>query len=905
MILPKLLTLAAGAATALSAAPASIYSEEGNGVFSKIVSNGERALLSNARPTSKSAMKWLTFPDAKNKHMAAVRADKQVLSESERFVRSEDFFKQHSSALGLHDDCTMRLERRWHNPVQQERFSQLVHGVRVWGGDFQVATGAHGVIHAHGLPLTPASSRFLGRYDVAAQKAAQIDEKALEVAIEKYITENLPSYHMEQNARAVSPPELVWHMSGMSQSKQGDVSLVYYVNGMIAHPFLSFDAFVDVNTGEVIDFIHKDGEIATSPFSSPIDDADIFVYDQYLKDYNDDVIYDDDTNPDPDRFSNITRVFDSTQPSLYPYPTTDWEMNLLIDNCLYVKYMYYSLSNGEYVTWNKTDTDLNIEYNLTIANAYFDGYWGIHFGSGYITDDVVSHEWSHGYTQTGNGLIYRTQSGAMNEAFSDIFGEAIDILNMDTTDPDRLRTVYPTTCHQTLNNEFGVPPGQDPGTRWSMGENVTTTAENGDGSLRDMYMPECWNQPGDTYSDQYCCTTYYDGGGVHKNSGILNRLFAVIVDGGAYNDPSSTTGETLDVYGLGFTKALNLFWRAHEELTPTSQFMDMAIALSASCQLSIDTPLFNPNLFSSNITEATEVITAEDCANVDVAIAGSGMDSTNDFCPNIECETDGFNCAWRMCPTANSQLFYEDMNYLMGQAGGRLESPCADTAPSKFARVFSQDEFSMNDFTVSCVQFGYYMMSVADVTVELYIDRTGGEPDEASLELVASNTEQTFNAYNNMQVQTTNFDDVAINFNSPTDTLVVMMTIPVMTQGAIAGGGQMNLGVAGTSRETYVGGACLTDLTKYSEWAVQNGATAIDEVIPQWYVRVSGTSAATPSSDSSGDDDDDMTGGQIAAVVITVVVVLGLVAVIAYLLVTRVSKSSYDGFNENLIHDKT
>jgi hypothetical protein len=70
----------------------------------------------------------------------------------------------------------------------------------------------------------------------------------------------------------------------------------------------------------------------------------------------------------------------------------------------------------------------------------------------------------------------------MNEAFSDIFGEAVDILNMDTTDPDRLRTEYPTTCHETLNNEFGVPPGQDPGTRWSMGENVTTTAENGDGS---------------------------------------------------------------------------------------------------------------------------------------------------------------------------------------------------------------------------------------------------------------------------------------------------------------------------------------------------------------------------------------------------------------------------------------
>lgn len=417
-----------------------------------------------------------------------------------------------------------------------------------------------------------------------------------------------------------------------------------------------------------------------------------------------------------------------------------------------------------------------------------------------------------------------------------------------------------------------------------------------------MYMPECWNEPGDTYSDQFCCTTYYDGGGVHKNSGILNRLFAVVVDGGSYNDPASP-GATLDVYGLGFTKALNLFWRAHEDLTPTSQFMDMAIALSASCQLSIGTTLFEPNLFSSVITPAAVTLTAEDCANVDVAIAGSGMDSTHDFCPNIECDVEGYDCSWKMCPLSNSQLFYEDMHYSMGQAGGRLQSPCAAAdvpSATKFARVFDQSEFAMNDFTVSCVQIGYYMMSVADVTVELFVDRTGGEPDTASLELVASNSLRTINAYNRMQVQTTNFDNVAINFNSATDTLVVVMTIPVMTQGAIAGGGQLNLGVAGTSKETYVGGDCLADFTRYSEWAVSSGATEIDEVIPQWYVRVSGTSAASPSA-AGGSDDDDMTGGEIAAVAVTVVVVLALVAVIAYLLVTRASKSEDASLNEGLM----
>ena len=413
-----------------------------------------------------------------------------------------------------------------------------------------------------------------------------------------------------------------------------------------------------------------------------------------------------------------------------------------------------------------------------------------------------------------------------------------------------------------------------------------------------MYKPECWNEPGSTYSDQFTCTTYYDGGGVHKNSGILNRLFAVIVDGGVYDDPTSTTGETLTIEGLGFTKSLNLFWRAHEDLTPSSQFMDMAIALSGACQNNIGSDLYEPNLFSSDITVSNETLTSDDCVNVDAAITGSGMDSDHDFCPNIVCDAqDSFACHWKMCPEANSQIYYEDMNYMMGQAGGRLESPCEkNSIDTKFARVFSQSEFSLNDFSLSCIQFGYYMMSVTDVEIGVYIDRTGGEPDVASMDLVTSKTVTTINAYNRMQVQTTDFDDVLINFNSDTETLVVTMTIPYLTEGAIAGGGQMNLGVAGTTKETYVGGDCLQDYMRYSDWAIGEGSDAIDEIIPQWYVRVSGTSASTPSS-SDEDDDDDYSSGEIAAIATTAAVVVGLVAIIAYLLVTR-KPSNDEGIKE-------
>ena len=45
------------------------------------------------------------------------------------------------------------------------------------------------------------------------------------------------------------------------------------------------------------------------------------------------------------------------------------------------------------------------------------------------SDDTVSHEWGHAYTEYTSGLIYQWQSGAMNEAYSDIWGETADMLN--------------------------------------------------------------------------------------------------------------------------------------------------------------------------------------------------------------------------------------------------------------------------------------------------------------------------------------------------------------------------------------------------------------------------------------------------------------------------------------------
>ena len=48
--------------------------------------------------------------------------------------------------------------------------------------------------------------------------------------------------------------------------------------------------------------------------------------------------------------------------------------------------------------------------------------------NGVTSDDVVAHEWGHAYTEYTCG-IYQWQPGALNESYSDIWGETVDLIN--------------------------------------------------------------------------------------------------------------------------------------------------------------------------------------------------------------------------------------------------------------------------------------------------------------------------------------------------------------------------------------------------------------------------------------------------------------------------------------------
>ena len=76
---------------------------------------------------------------------------------------------------------------------------------------------------------------------------------------------------------------------------------------------------------------------------------------------------------------------------------------------------------------------VNNDPRINCPNANWNGLT-TNYCNGVTADDVVAHEWGHAYTEFTHNLIYQWQSGALNESYSDIWGELVDLINGEGTD---------------------------------------------------------------------------------------------------------------------------------------------------------------------------------------------------------------------------------------------------------------------------------------------------------------------------------------------------------------------------------------------------------------------------------------------------------------------------------------
>ncbi len=182
------------------------------------------------------------------------------------------------------------------------------------------------------------------------------------------------------------------------------------------------------------------------------------------------------------------------------------------------------------------------------GNAFWDGAQMV-YGAGFASaDDVVGHELTHGVTEHTSNLLYYMQSGAINEALSDIFGEAADLTHDLSFDTDTA------------------------GSRWEIGEDLPAAV----GVIRDMADPTRFDHPDSVDSDLWDDDPReVDSGGVHSNSGVANHAFWLMVEGPDPLDPSPD---------IAMDQALAIWFLALRSLlTSASDYDDLASSLLLAC----------------------------------------------------------------------------------------------------------------------------------------------------------------------------------------------------------------------------------------------------------------------------------------------------------------------------------
>lgn len=179
-----------------------------------------------------------------------------------------------------------------------------------------------------------------------------------------------------------------------------------------------------------------------------------------------------------------------------------------------------------------------VHYGVRYNNAFWNGsqiVYGDGDGRKFIplSGDlsVVGHELTHGVTEHTANLTYWDESGALNESISDIMGNAI----------------------------------KDKG--WLLGDDIYTPDIPGD-ALRSIEDPTRYGQP-DHYSNRYKGSG--DNGGVHINSGINNKAYYLLSQGGTHRG--------INITGIGRDNAVKIYYHALVYyLTPSSNFSAMRAA---------------------------------------------------------------------------------------------------------------------------------------------------------------------------------------------------------------------------------------------------------------------------------------------------------------------------------------
>jgi vibriolysin len=414
------------------------------------------------------------------------------------------------------------------NDINHVRYYQTYRGVQIWPQQLAAAVKAGRLHRLHGVLVKNLDQ------DIPSVKPKLNAEKALNIAT-KAFTSKRSTWTIENkksDLRIYINPEttlgqLVYVVTFFADSAEG------------GHPTRPTQV-IDANTGNVIESMENLQHIKATGAGGNFKTGKY----EYGKEFSElDVTQTGDTcSMQTSKIKTIDLKGGMLATKAYSFPC--YQNNEPITNGAYGPlndaHYFAGVISNLYLNWYNTSPlkipiTMRVHYSKNYENAFWNGS-SMTFGDGMtrfyplVSLDVASHEIAHGFTEFNSDLVYKDQSGGMNEAFSDMAGEAADFYSQGKND-----------------FEIGSDIFKAPGKALRYMDNPPK-----DGKSIDHVSKFVWTIP------KTPTTPEKKGTDVHHSSGIFNKAFYLLATSKGWD-----TRKAFDV----FVKANQNYW------TPTSTFV--------------------------------------------------------------------------------------------------------------------------------------------------------------------------------------------------------------------------------------------------------------------------------------------------------------------------------------------
>ena len=456
-----------------------------------------------------------------------------------------------NSQLGVNNASSFKQVKSIHlkkRGVYKVKIQQNVWGVPVWGHSLNATQsfkgGALKTVQGSYLRVNDLDRSFvkpkLNRADALKVASKNLQDKGFAVKFLRNVEDELFIYQDGKKTR-----------------------LVYVVSYLLANSLQPSRPFtmLDAHSGEIID--RWEGIAHAQIGTGPGGNEKTGMY-EYGTDYHFLDVQEDGNNCVMESENvvtvNLNGGTEGSTPYSYECPRNEFQEINGAYSPLNDAHYFGNIVFDMYKNWFDTapltfKLMMRVHYGTGYENAFWDGQ-AMTFGDGesyfypLVSLDVSAHEVSHGFTEQNSGLVYANQSGGMNEAFSDIAGEAAEYYMKGEND-------------------------------WMVGKDIFKE----DGALRYMDDP---SRDGSSINH---AQDYFDGLNVHYSSGVFNKAF--------YHLATTDGWDTKKAFEL-FVLANQIYW------SQNSDFWEGACGVkSAATDLGYD---------ASAVVNAFGIVGVEPCA---------------------------------------------------------------------------------------------------------------------------------------------------------------------------------------------------------------------------------------------------------------------------------------------------